>query len=105
MAKAPKPGTTHDEPSAARFRLADGTEVVCDVRSMTMGERRAAKNELKRLGDDTDQLEATVAALWVMMRRDDPTLDFLELMNRVTMAELQDAEVVDEPAGADDPSL
>jgi hypothetical protein len=105
MAKAPKPGTTHDEPSAARFRFADGVEVLCDVRSLTMMERRAAKNELKRLGDDVDQLEATVAALWVVMRRDDPELDFLDLMNKVTLAEVQDAEVVDEPAGADDPSL
>jgi hypothetical protein len=104
MAKAPTPGTTRDEATAAKFILNDGTEVLCDVRSLTMSERRAAKNELKRL-DDADELEATVAALWVVMRRDDPSLDFLDLMDRVTVATLQDGEPVDEPAGADDPSL
>lgn len=103
MATAPTPGATRDEPTAAKFVLSDGTEVVCDIKTLTMTERRAAKNELKRL-EDADELEATVAALWVVMRRDDPDLDFLELMDRVTVATLADAEVGENEPEVDDPS-
>lgn len=103
MAKAPTPGTTTDEPTAAKFILSDGTEVLCDQKTLTMAERRLAKQELKRL-EDPDDMEALVAFLWVVMRRDDPSVDFLELMDRVTVSTLQDAEVGDATPEADDPS-
>lgn len=95
MAKAPKPGTTSRDDSATkvRFNLIDGESVTVDMKTLTMVDRRTIKQTLKReLGDEVDEMEAIVGALWLVMRRDDPDLGFMSVFERVSMSTFAEAE-------------
>lgn len=96
MAKAPRPGTKPgggDEASKVRFNLVDGESVTVDMKTLTMVDRRTIKQALRaNLGDDVDEMEAVVGALWLVMRRSDPTLEFMSVFERVSMSTFAEAE-------------
>jgi hypothetical protein len=105
-AKAP-PTRKPDEPRdterlpVVSFEL-DGKKIVVNVATLTIGERRRARAELKKLGDDVDELDGLAAMIWVHLRRDDPTLELEQLLDKLTIGDLATAEGEGHPAG-DDP--
>lgn len=70
-----------------------GNEVVIDASTLTMRERQTMKAALGKL-DEPDDLDATVASIWIVMRRDDPTLTFEEVCDSITLADIGAATTV-----------
>jgi hypothetical protein len=96
-------GVTPADIPVAVIRVA-GQEVVIDQRTMTMRERQAMRAALATVAEH-DDLDALCAAIWVVMRRDDPTLTFDDVCESITIADLADATQL-EPGDRDeaDPS-
>lgn len=107
MATAPRPGSTRpaERPDEhVRFVFADGApDEYVDMRTITMADRRTVKHALRGLfGDDTDPQDGLMGALWVHMRRSDPTVDLGELYDRVSIVSLT-ADADDQEATYDNP--
>lgn len=105
MAKAPKPGTTRPEDKkvlpAATFTYR-GHKHAVDMATLTLGERRRAMTELKKV-DGADEAEALAAMLWIYLRRDDPSIDFLELLDEITFGDIASMEDATVQPRVDDP--
>lgn len=76
----------------------NGEPVVIDQRTLTMRERQQIKAELHKLDYPADDMDALMGAIWVVMRRSDPTLKYAEVCESITVGDLTDAET----GGADD---
>lgn len=79
----------------------NGERVVIDSRAMTMRERSVLRAELAKLPVEADNMDWTVGAVWIAMRRTDPDLTFDEVLDSVTVGDIADRELVD--AEADSP--
>lgn len=82
---------------AIRLRV-NGAEVIVDPMTLTGRERqqvRAALAKVKaELGVEADENDGMIAAIWVVLRRTDPSLTFEEVLDSVTMRDLMSAERV-----------
>jgi hypothetical protein len=76
----------------------NGVPVLIDQRTLTMRERQQVKSELHKLDYPADQMDMLMGAIWVVMRRTDPTLTFAEVCESITVGDLEDVEAV----GSDD---
>lgn len=105
MATAPTPGSTRppteDADRFVTFVFADGTvDVTVDMRTITMRDRRLIRIRLRELwGTDVDWQDGLVGALWIVMRRDDPTVELDALFDRVSIVTFT---ADDTAAGGDD---
>jgi len=91
-------GVTPADLPVAVIRVA-GQEVTIDQRTMTMRERQAMRAALATVAEP-DDLDALCATIWVVMRRDDPSLTFESVCDSITLADLADATTV-EPGDRD----
>ena len=69
----------------------NGEPVTIDQRTLTMGERSAMRSALAKLDYEPDELDITVATIWVVLRRDDPTLTYSACADSITLADLMDS--------------
>lgn len=76
-----------------------GREVIIDPSTLTMTERKKARRVLAEMDVEPDELDMTVATVWVVMTRDEPDLTFDEVCDNMTAGILESAEV-----GEDDDS-
>jgi len=82
----------------------NGNEIVVDPRTLTFSERQALRKKMAEL-HDADELDYTVGALWVTMRRTDPNLTYESIADTVVIGDVMDAKKAAAPAGGDgDPS-
>lgn len=70
----------------------NGEPVLVDQRTLTMRERQQVKAEMHKLGYPPDDMDALMGAIWVVMRRSDPTLKYLDVCESITVADLAAAE-------------
>lgn len=71
--------------------LVNGDPVTIDQRTLTMSERQAVKREMAKLDYDADDLDALCATIWVVMRRTDPALTFVDVCDSLTLESLSEA--------------
>lgn len=71
--------------------LVNGDPVTIDQRTLTMSERQAVKREMAKLEYDADDLDALCATIWVVMRRTDPALTFVDVCDSLTLESLSEA--------------
>lgn len=74
----------------------NGEPVTIDQRTLTMSERQAVKRELAKLDYEADDLDALCATIWVVMRRTDAALTFVDVCDSLTLESLSDATAGDE---------
>jgi hypothetical protein len=74
----------------------DGQEVTVDQRTLTMSERQLVRRTLAKV-EESDELDALVAVVWIVLRRSRPELTFDEVCDSITAGDLADAEIVDDP--------
>lgn len=67
-----------------------GRDVVIDQRTLTIRERQAMRGAMASL-DDPDDLDALTATIWVVLRRDEPSLTFEDVCDSLTIGDLADA--------------
>ena len=79
----------------------NGEKITVDVRSMSMRERSVLRAALAQLPVEPDEVDWTVGAVWIAMRRNDPTLTFDDVLDAVTVGDVLDREPVE--AEADSP--
>lgn len=79
----------------------DGERITVDSRAITLRERQEMKRALADLPVEADEMDWVAAAAWITMRRSDPALTLDDVMDRVTVGDVQDREFVD--AEADSP--
>jgi len=91
------------KPSSEAVRvLVNGEAVVVDPSTLTGRERQLMKRALATsIEGEPDALDGLYAGLWVTMRRTDETLTFDEVLDAVTIGDLNAAEKV---ASGDDDS-
>jgi len=80
----------------------NGDPVVIDQRTLTMRERQQIKAELHKLDYPADDMDALMGAVWIVMRRSDPTLKYVEVCESITVGDLSEAEMVE---AADSPEV
>jgi hypothetical protein len=78
--------------------MVNGEPVVVNAATFTGRERQLMKKELAGLGYEADGEDAMYAAIWVVMRRNDPTLSMGDVLDSVTSGDFADAETVGEDA-------
>lgn len=66
-------------------------EVVVDERTFTIGERRKARTALAALGGESDELDMTAAAVWVVLHRTAPDVTLEDVLDNLTIGDIQDA--------------
>lgn len=71
--------------------LVNGDPVTIDQRTLTMSERQAVKREMAKLDYAADDLDALCATIWVVMRRTDPALTFVDVCDSLTLESLSEA--------------
>ena len=81
--------------------MVNGEPVVVNSATFTGRERQLMKKELAGIGYEPDGEDAMFAAIWVVMRRNDPSLKFEDVLDSITSGDFADAEQVTE---ADDDS-
>lgn len=79
----------------------NGERLTIDNTVMTLRERAMLRAELAKLPVEADQMDWTAGAVWIALRRTDPTVTFDDVYDSLTIADIGDLEMV-EP-GADDP--
>lgn len=104
-AKAPadrKPKQQPPDPSAEdEFRIAfavDGRDYVITPGDLTAVESRAFKREMGRgliatFADGDYELEELATLMWLMDRRDDPSLSWEDVASKITLADIRQVEV------------
>ena len=75
----------------------NGSPVTIDQRTLTMSERQAVKREIAKLDYESDDLDVLCATIWVVMRRDDPALTFVDVCDSLTLESLSEATVDGDP--------
>ena len=86
------------KPKSAERLLAievNGERVTIDARVMTMRERVLLRAELAKLPVEADEMDWTVGAVWIAMRRNDETLTFDDVLDSVTLGDVLDREAVE----------
>jgi hypothetical protein len=73
----------------------NGERLVIDSKAMTIRERQQARAELALL-PDSDSTDAMAASIWIAMRRTNPALTFAEVCDSLTVADLDDAEFLED---------
>lgn len=76
----------------------NGETLTIDNRSMTMRERQVLRAELAKLPVEADQQDWVAGAVWIAMRRNDPTITFDDVCDSLTVGDVSDLEVI-EPEG------
>lgn len=77
--------------------LVDGVEVVVDVRTFTMRERKEMRQAMvATFGDTADEMDALTAGIWIAVRRDRPDVTLDDIADVLTLNDLLEAEPVDE---------
>jgi len=75
--------------------MVNGAPVTVDQGTLTMRERqqvRAEMHKLTKAGCDPDELDNLAGVIWVVMRRDDPSLTFDDVCDALDMDDLMSAE-------------
>jgi len=91
--------------AAPAFKVrVNGDDVIVDPMTLTGLERRLMKGVLSvaKLGYTPDEEDGIMAMIWLVLRRTDPTLEFDEVCNAVTLGDLAGIEKVD-PSEDDSP--
>lgn len=73
----------------------NGEAVLIDQRTLTMRERQQVKGELHKLDYPADEMDMLMGAIWIVMRRSDPTLKYVEVCESITVQDLSEAEAVE----------
>lgn len=98
MATAPTPG----RPDRMSIDvIVNGREWHLDINDLTLGDRRRCRIALKELGD-TDEMDYFAAILWIKMRVEKPELTLEQVLDLITIRDLDDVEV-DGTADLSDP--
>jgi hypothetical protein len=78
----------------------NGERLIIDPQAQTLRERQLMRAELGKL-TDPDYMDAIAGQVWVAMRRNDPSIEFSDVYDSMTVADVNGLETVDpEP---DDP--
>jgi hypothetical protein len=76
--------------SSALVFMIDGRRVLADARTMTFIERQTYRRKLAELFEP-DDIDAVVGVLWITMRREEPTLSWEDVADRITVGDVMDA--------------
>lgn len=79
----------------------NGERLVIDNASMTLRERQVLRAELAKLPAEADSMDWTAGAVWIALRRTDPSVTFDDVCDSLTIGDIGDLEMV-EPE-VDDP--
>lgn len=73
----------------------NGERLTIDTKAMTMRERQLLRRELATIGVEPDTMDWTAGAVWIALRRTDPTITFEDVCDSLTVDDLQGVEMVD----------
>lgn|GEM_PF-5748958 len=80
------------EVAKVKVTIGDVThEVVVDDRTFTIGERRKARTALAALGGESDELDVSAAAVWIVLNRAHPDVTLEDVLDNLTVGDFLDA--------------
>jgi hypothetical protein len=93
------PAGVTDQPAFAI--KVNGAVVNVDPKTLTMIERRKVRAALRAAGALDDDMEALCATIWVVMLRDDPSLEYDDVAGALSMGDLLGMDIGATPDGSD----